>query len=295
MRTRFFFLSVLVSLSLFSTAHALEVSQNTVTTPTSTDPLPSTSLGQTHIDAARTASASEIVKMQQAGLDASVIRAYVQTLRVPYKATPDDILYLHDHKVGDDVICDWIKKGGELVTLAARVSASSPDLAANLAAQNPPIVQGQQQPQVIYQTAPETAPSVVYTSPSYGYSYWDSYGYPYYYSPITLGFGFGWGYPYYYHGGHYYGGRGYYHGGYGGHSGYAGHAGYNHGTVHTGYVGHPGGSWGHGGVPAGGHMGGGGGVHMTGGGHMAGGGHMGGGGGHMGGGMGGGGHGGGHR
>src|SRR5581483_11888330 len=118
----FFFLAVLASLALLSSGRALEVSQNTVTTTTTTtsnDAAPPPAVVRKD-SSVRTSSASELVKMQEAGVDASVIRAYVQTLRVPYKPTSDDILYMHDHKVPDDVISDWIKKGADLMTLAAR-------------------------------------------------------------------------------------------------------------------------------------------------------------------------------
>ena len=43
-----------------------------------------------------TSSATEIVKMRDAGVDGSVIRSYIQTLQVPYKATAEDILYIPD-------------------------------------------------------------------------------------------------------------------------------------------------------------------------------------------------------
>jgi hypothetical protein len=209
----------------------------------------------------RTASAVEMVKLKDAGLDPSVIKAYIQAARVPYKATAPDILYLHEHRIPDDLISEWIKKGSDLVVLAAQAPppASSPDLVASNA--QPP--QAVAQPQVVYQAAPQPAsPTVVYTSPSYvysDYSYPYSYSYPWY-SPISIGFSWGWGYPYYSHG-HYYGGHyGHYNGGYS-HGGWGGSAGH--------------GGWAHGGSS--GHYGGGGGGHtMSAGFHGGGGGHGGG-------------------
>jgi hypothetical protein len=208
-----------------------------------------------------TSSAAEIVKMRDAGVDGSVIRSYIQTLQVPYKATAEDILYLHDHKVPDDLLVEWIKKRGQLVgpatvqaqaqPQATQPGAQSPDLVA--AATPAPLPVQVQQPagQVVYQSP---APTVVYSSPSYVYSdpYW-------YVPPVSIGFSWGWGYPYYrggYRGGHYYGHGGYYGGG-------AYHGGGRYNVVsHNGganWAGHGGGSWGgHGGGSWGGHSGGGG-------------------------------------
>lgn len=133
--------------------------------------------------APRTASAVDIVKLKKAGLDNSVLKAFIDASRTPYIATVEDILYLHENQIAQDLIAAWMQKGSELVERSAQAS---------IAARNPMIqqqnqaVQQQQPSQVIYQTAPaETQPVVVYTSPSYGYSayyspysYWPSYYYP---------------------------------------------------------------------------------------------------------------------
>jgi hypothetical protein len=164
-------------------------------------------------------SAAEIVKMRDAGVDASIIRSYIQTLQVPYKATAEDILYLHDRKVPDELVVDWIKKGGELVRpstaqaqvqpLATQQGAQSPDLVTAATRAPLPVQVQQPAPQVVYQNP---APTVVYSSPSYVYAdpYW-------YVPPVSIGFSWGWGFPHYwggYRGGHHYGHRGYGHGGY---------------------------------------------------------------------------------
>jgi len=256
MKTRSLLLPVLAGSSLVAFA------QNAPVTDNVTGPAPATQ----HSFSVHTSSAGEIVKMRDAGVDGSVIRSYVQTLQVPYKATAEDILYLHDHKVPDDVVVEWIKKGGELVASSAQAQAQpqivqhgaqSPDMvAATIPAPLP--VQVQQpapQQQVVYQNP---APTVVYSSPSYVYS--DPYWYT---SPVSIGFSWGWGYPYYwggYYGGHYYGHGGYYHGG-----GYHGGGHYNYVSYHGGGGGyHGGGSWGGHAGGGGGGMHGGGGVHVGG-------------------------------
>jgi hypothetical protein len=240
MKTCFLLLSVLAALSVSVAAQNGPVADNAAPGFT------------TH-----TSSAAEIVKMRDAGVDGSVIRSYIQTLQVPYKATAVDILYLHDHKVPDELVVDWIKKGGELVSpstaqarvqpQAAQQGAQSPDLVTAATPAPLPVQVQQPAPQVVYQNP---APTVVYSSPSYVYSdpYW-------YVPPVSIGFSWGWGYPYY-RGGHYYG-----HGGYYGGGAYHGGGHYNVVSHHGGanWAGHGGGSWGgHGGGSWGGHSGGGG-------------------------------------
>jgi hypothetical protein len=239
MKTCFFLLSALAGLSFSVAAQNEPVANNSAPGFT-----------------VHTSSAAEIVKMREAGVDVSVIRSYIQTLQVPFKATAEDILYLHDHKIPDDLLVDWVKKGGELVAprtaqaqaqpQAIQPSAQSPDLVAAATPAPSPVQVQQPAPQVVYQNP---TPTVIYSSPSYVYSdpYW-------YVPPVSIGFS--WGYPYYwggYHGGHYYG-----HGGYG-HGSYYGGGNY-HGGGHYNVVSHNGGgSWGgHSGGGWGGHSGGGG-------------------------------------
>src|SRR5688572_12742303 len=203
MKARYLFLLVLTGFTLYSSAPAQEASAQ-VSAPVAANPTQgaAASNGTAHEGKLRTASAIEIQKMRDAGLEPAVIRAYIQTLREPYKVTAEDVLYLHDHKVPDDLITDWMKKSGTLATPSAPAPsgpypARSPDLVAS-ATPNPLPVQVQQeqpqqaqqpQPQTVYQTT--ASPTVVYTSPSYVYSY-D----PYWYTP-SLSFGLSWGYPYY--------------------------------------------------------------------------------------------------
>jgi hypothetical protein len=180
--------------------------------------------------------------MQEAGLASDVIRAFINNATVPYKATVDDILYLHDHKVPDDLVCDWIRKGGDLVARAANspAAARSPDLvaSASIPAQSAPAaapVIVQQQPAVVYQTAPP----VVYSTPAPVYVDAD----PFWYGagvPISIGLGFGWGRSHWgyshwghsfpHHAGGHFGYVNHFRGGWGGHAGgrFHGHFGGHH-------------------------------------------------------------------
>jgi hypothetical protein len=219
-----------------------------------------------------TASATEIVKMQEAGVEKSIIQKYVESSSAPYRATSDDIIYLHQNKVPDELITQWIQRGTELRSSAAQIyqqPAPQPEVSSNATIEQPMVqpapVIVQSQPQVV--TAP--SPTVVYTSPNYVYSdypaswYWGWSG-----PPIYLGFSWRGGYYNHYGFG---GPRFYGHVGPGVHGGYYG--GFHGGTVHAGFNGggfHGGGFSGGfhgGGFGGGGFHGGGGGFHGGGGGH----------------------------
>jgi hypothetical protein len=139
----------------------------------------------------------EIVKMHQAGVENSVVRSYIQSTTVPYKATPDDIIYLHEQKVTDDLVTEWIKRGAELSGTATQPAQTAPQPAqiesnvlplpqAQQPAANPPVVY--QQPQVV-QAAPtvvQTTPTYVYSEPPVVYANVDPWWYA---PPVYFGFG----------------------------------------------------------------------------------------------------------
>lgn len=136
--------------------------------------------------------AAELVKLKEAGLDNSVLVAYLQNARVPYKASAQDNLFLHEKKISEDVICAWINQSSVLLRSSLQASARRPDLAAAYAAPAQPVVQ--QQPIIISAPAPTviTAPPVTYSYPTYyypDYAYWPAPSYNY-------GFSYGWGRPY---------------------------------------------------------------------------------------------------
>src|SRR5687768_14258761 len=203
----------------------------------------------------RTASAVEIVELKRAGVDAVVIKAYIESARAPYVATAEDVLFLHGHKVPDELIVAWMRKGGELVNAAGRArSAAAAAVAQN--GQAPAGVPGGVQPQVIYQNPPvyQALPveQPVYQSAPVVYEYPTYYGY----GGLYVSGGWTWPYwggywPYYGYRGWY--GHGYRHGHYGhhGHGGHYGHGGHGYPRVaHHGsggrYGGHHGGHGGRG-------------------------------------------------
>ncbi|HEY0455312.1 MAG TPA: hypothetical protein VGE41_02995 [Verrucomicrobiae bacterium] len=180
--------------------------------------------------------AREIVKMSDAGLDATVIQSYVDSTTLPVMVRADDIIYLHDHGIPTPIINSLVQRNAKLRDQMAVAATAAPQQLAQPATPAP---------QVVY-TPPLTAPSYVdqtyYTAPAPYYSYYD-YGYPYYSSyywygrpAIGLSFGFR---PFGHFGGGFRGGFPLpFHGGFGGgfHGGFGGgsHGGVVHAGLHSG-------------------------------------------------------------
>ena len=206
----------------------------------------------------------EIVKMHKAGVDASVLLAYVQNSPVSYHPSAKEIIYLRDEGVSSEIISAMLRRGGELrdrATPAPLAPAAPPTPASPLppqAAAPAPVVVYANQPDLIYTTPSYVSyPAYSYAWPAYyNYSYCrpyynNSYCQPSYYRAgyypsvyagyrsgcypgfgVSIGFGGGNYYGYaggYSHGGGQYSGHGggYTHGGgqYSGHGGGYAHAG----------------------------------------------------------------------
>lgn len=161
--------------------------------------------------------ASQVLKLQQAGLSTDVLINYVNSANASFSLRADDIVYLHNAGVPQEVITAMQQKQAPVAQNTAPAPAQQP-------------VQSQPETTMVNPPSPQpstttvvTQPPVVYTSPTYvypsypSYPYYGYYGSPYYYGPsIRLGFGWGWG------------GHGW-HGGYGGyHGGWHGGGGWHH-------------------------------------------------------------------
>jgi len=194
----------------------------------------------------------DVVRMHQAGVEESVLVAFVQSSTVAYHPSAKEVIYLRDLGMSQTVITAMLRRGGELRDRATEMDREERNRAVPV--QSPP---PQAPPPSSTATpsagaaAPGAQPTVVYPSDSYptysyptyvasgyggGYPYY--YGYPYYSYPyFSIGFGYGYGYgsgcyPYRYgcNYGYYrpYCGSSYY--GHGGHSGiyvsgsYSGHS-----------------------------------------------------------------------
>lgn len=188
---------------------------------------------------------ADLVKMQERGIDKSVMRSYIENSSVAYQPTVEEIIYLHQQGLPDDLTTLLIQHGAQLRAQTPVPGPNPTSIGTDSApvAVPPPV----QQPIVV------STPAPVYTVPSPTYVY--SEPYPVYTPSVSVDLGF-WGspywgsYPYYRSYGYY--GRPYW----GGHSWSAGyHGGFNHG----GFSGH--------GYGGGGHFSGGGGHSSGGGGH----------------------------
>src|SRR5688572_17048533 len=72
----------------------------------------------------REKTAADVVRMQQAGVGNEVLLAFVRNTRVPYTVSAEDLLFLHENKVPEEVIAEWIKRSGALMDAYAQASRS---------------------------------------------------------------------------------------------------------------------------------------------------------------------------
>ncbi len=256
-----------------SSVNALEA-QTTNAVPVPTTPVPPVAQSQTVGPASQTpppgsigisSTSAEIVRLSKTGVDAGVIKSFIESSPSAYYPTTDEIIYLHSQGVPPELITTLIKRGAVLRAQAVQASQAQGQGQVPMPATAAPtiITQPDQTANVIASVPPVTTvtqPVYIYDSPSYVYS-----GYPYYNYGFSVGVGFGW--PYYYSSWRY----PYYRGGY--HYGYGYHGGYYHGAPYRpGFAGHYGGGFAGGHGYIGGHVGFGGrpggfGGHSMGGGH----------------------------
>jgi len=166
---------------------------------------------------------SDVVKMVDAKVDISVIKAFIQNSTTTFNPSASELIALKNHGVPDEVLAAMLERGGQVRSQIAQ-SLQKPAAPPTYAAPMPtPAV------------APESTPISYPVDPtSYGAPYADySYGYPYGYSYPYNYWWYNYSYPYYsyywpycgYYGHSYCGYHGY---PYGGHNGYC-YPGYGHG------------------------------------------------------------------
>jgi hypothetical protein len=194
---------------------------------------------------------AEVEKMVQAGTDADVIKAFIQSWKSQYPVTADEILRLHDVGTPTDVLTTLIQRSAQIQAQATPSPAPSP---------NAPRVDQANPPAGSYpQMAVTNPPAYIYpypSTPSYTYSYlypdasypllpnyysdpyWSPFSFSYYYSWPGYRYGYrgyrpyGYGRPSYWYSrpGIYGHGGSYGYGGFNGHSGFRGGAGgFGHG------------------------------------------------------------------
>jgi hypothetical protein len=162
----------------------------------------------------------DVLKLSQAKISDDVIVNYIHNSGTVYNLQPQDIVYLRNQGVSDQVLNTMVSQRTQVAVDAQAAVAAAQNQAQSAPA--PAYAPGPDYNQSPAVEAPAAPPqSTVYVIPnSAAYSgYAPSYSYPYayyyggYYAPV-VSFGFGCG-PTYYHGGW----HGYYHGGGGWHGG----------------------------------------------------------------------------
>jgi len=123
----------------------------------------------------------EVVKMHKAGVDASVLLAFVQNSPTAYHPSAKEIIYLRDQGVSSEIISALLRRGGELRDRAAEAAREDRSRA------SPPPVAPIAQPTPVSSAPPQAtapAPVVVYTNPTYpayttpSYVTYSAYSYP---------------------------------------------------------------------------------------------------------------------
>jgi hypothetical protein len=177
----------------------------------------------------------QVLQLAQAKVSDDTIIAYIHNSGNSYNLNADQIIYLRQQGVSDNVLNVMLTQPKP----ASAPVATPPDNSYQVPAPATPAPA----PVTYVQSAPP--PSTVYVVPNSQNYYYNTYAQPYYYPysyfpSVSLAFAFGGGSSY--HGGYYYGG---YHGGYYGGGGYHGGGGHPPG-------GYPGGGGGGGHPPSGG-------------------------------------------
>jgi len=140
----------------------------------------------------------EIVQMFDAGINPTVIQAYVESSSVAYQPNGDEISYLHEHGIPSSIISAMIQRGASLREQAAAAQSEAASQADAPAAANPgafPPPSPVPNPAEIVSPAYDSSnsPTYVYTSPGYTYGAYPNYGYlystPYFYSRPSVAFG----------------------------------------------------------------------------------------------------------
>jgi len=180
----------------------------------------------------------DVLKLSQAKISDDIIINYIHNSGTVYNLQPNDIVYLRNQGVSDQVLNVMVNQRTQVAMGGQAEAAQNAAAAAQNQAQPAPAPTYAPMPTYDQSAVSEPAapaPSMVYVIPNSaaytGYSPYYSYPYPYYYGGYygpVVSFGFGYCGPSYYHGGY----HGYYHG-YGGWHGGGWHGG---STWHSGGI-----------------------------------------------------------
>ena len=185
-------------------------------------PAPATPLTQKLKSASVSPAVREIVQMSDAGMDASVIQAFVENSTTAVNPKAGDILYLHEHGISGTIITAMIQRSARLREQSSYQEAIAAPPAPAPASARPAVAPAQTTAPTY--AAPAPGPTYVYpAAPTYVYSYPDVTYIPYrsynYFSPSYSGYsrpyiGFNYSFGL--------GGYSHYSYGYGGYGGYGG-------------------------------------------------------------------------
>src|SRR6266480_4699049 len=164
----------------------------------------------------------EVTKMYQSGVETDVILNYIESSRVPYHPSAEEIVRLHNLGVPSQIVTTLIRHGAQVqreANAAYQQSQQQPAASANAAANSYP------------SSAAQPSPVATYTYPTYVDNPYPVYVYPGYSYSYCAPFSFYWSWYPRYHGLYAYRGYhpGFYRYGFGGHFGYGGRGGFTGG------------------------------------------------------------------
>ena len=115
---------------------------------------------------------ADLLKLAEHGVSAPVLKAYVENYPIAFHPSATEIVRLHEAGISSDVITALLKRSGEL---SAKSAAVTPPGAAQPTFITPQIMNPQPEQQVVV----PAQPSVNYVYPSYTYPVYSSYPYTY--------------------------------------------------------------------------------------------------------------------
>jgi hypothetical protein len=154
---------------------------------------------------------SDVVKMVDAKVDSSVIKAFIQNSTTTFTPSASELIALKNHGVPDEILTAMLQRGAEVRSQIAQSLHRPPPAAPTYAS---PSTAPSMAPEASYESYPSDYASygAQYADYSYGYPYGYSYPYNYWWYNYSYPY-YSYYWPYYAHYGHYYShyGHGYYH------------------------------------------------------------------------------------
>lgn len=198
-----------ISISIFAATAAL--GDTLSNTPAASAPIVQTAPPGTNANPQALAfGVSEVVKMYQGGISKEIIVSYINNSSLPFHLTADNIIYLKDLGLPQEVTSALIARDGQLqrensaayqqaAAIQQQEQATAASAAANAAAgqaaaaQVPPPVVMPNAPAPQVPPYPPDLGATVVGAPPVVYPDYYPYGYPYYGPDVVIAGGWGWG------------------------------------------------------------------------------------------------------